>query len=159
VGSTLDGSPVLAKGDGHCIDAVHDPFVVSRSSVLVKLSEPMGFKDLGGNFVALHSLPGQFVDGDLKASSSKSLCAKVGEDPDSNLALAEDLADIRRDCLHDGVDCVGPHGLPDVDEQLDHDHVVRKASVTEVDDSASSGDHGLEVAVCKLNDCLLVLCE
>ena len=115
MGSTLDGSPVLAKSDGDSIDAVHYAFVVSRSSVLVKLSEPMGFKDLGGNFVALHSLPRQFVYGDLKASSSESLCAKVGEDPDSNLALAEDLADIGRDCLHDGVDRVGTHGLPDVD--------------------------------------------
>ena len=91
VGGGLDGPPVVAGGDGHSIDPVHDALVVGGGSVGVHQGKVAGQHDAVPHLFAAVVLALQVLHGNADAGLGDGPIGQVGEDAQEDLAAGDGL--------------------------------------------------------------------
>ena len=159
VATGLDGTPILAAGDGHGADGVHDALVVRGRPVRVGGGEVVGFDDASDHLSALCGVT--VVRHGLGAKAGfnprHALCGQVGQDAEQDASTGERL-DAWRDQFGHGVDRVGTHRVPDVNMQVDHEHraqFCRNAMAGQAFQAPSKLDHGGRPVVAHAHQFLL----
>ena len=117
----LDGAPVLAAGQGHGVDTVHDALVVGRSPVGVQGSEQMGLDDAAHDLLTGIVAKAQQMGRDGAHGPRQAPVGQVGEDT-KVYPPAADLFDQGRQRLDSRVERVGPHGIAGIVQQVEDEH-------------------------------------
>ena len=121
MGPGLDRPPIVAGGNDHRVDAVHDPLVVGGGAIGVDGGQRVGVEDRFDDFRAAAPAGRQRVWRDPHPGTRKPQVRQVREDPQADRA-AGDALDERRHGFGHGVDGVGAHRVAHVDDQVHHDH-------------------------------------
>ena len=121
VRACLNGPPVLPGGDGDCVHSVEDPLVVGRRPVGIDGGEGPGLDDPLHHPLAGEVVEGQRVGRNGALGAGQPSLGQVGEDAQPD-PPAGDFLDEGGQGLAGGVDRVGPHRVPAVVDQMDHQH-------------------------------------
>ena len=123
VGAGLDGAPVVAGGERHGVDAVHDALVVGGGAVRVDVGEVGGDDDAVAHALAGEALARERGGRQRDLGARQRAVGEVGEDAQEDLALGDGL-DQRGHAFAHAVDQVGAHGVAGVDEQVHDEHLA-----------------------------------
>ena len=165
VGRRFDGAEVVAGGDGHGIDAVHDALVVGGRAVRIDQRQIVRQHDAVAHLGAGEALHGQILRRYGHLGANQRAIGEVGEDAQEDLAAGDGFHEARHAFAH-AVDDVRAHGVAGVHQQVQHHHVAQgpfrvaalRRTVAEDLDAASaaaSGDHLRMQAVGEVEDFLL----
>ncbi len=113
----FDGAPVVARGDDHRVDAVHDAFIMRGGAVRVS-----GGKRPGGDDPVAHCLGAEVIECQLSqwdgaARPRQTAVSQVREDAQVH-PPAGDGFNQRGEALDCRVDGVGTHGIAHVIDQV-----------------------------------------
>ena len=154
VGTGLDSAGVVAGGNDHGDDAVHDALVVGGRPVGI-----CGGKGIGGDHFIDNLFPANGVLLEDGAGAGDSVVCQVGEDTQLGAAAGELLQEGCHGLGH-SVHRVGAHGIPGVHQQVNHHHWahqgVQHPDLHVLHAAAQLHQHGVP-GVADLGDLLLVL--
>ena len=107
---------VVAGGQHHGADAVHDAFVMRRGTIRIGLGKLIGADD-----AVTHARAANFVKRPRRMSARQSPVRQIGEDAQKHLAAAP-RRDVRCDLFRHGVDRIRPHRIAGIDDQMRDQH-------------------------------------
>ena len=116
----LDGAPVVARGDGDGVNAVHHALVVGGGAVGIGPSEPPSGGDAFSDLSAGSPFGVEVLRAQAHPGAGEAAVGEVREDPQAH-TLAGDRLHQRRQTLHQGVDHVRAHGVDTVEVHVEHD--------------------------------------
>ncbi len=121
VGSSLDGSPVVAGGKHDGVYAVHDPFVVGGCSVRVKGGESRCLHNALDHLLTRERFKSQSIGWHRAASPRQPSVSQIGENPQQD-SPTRDALNVWGKSFASGVDCVSSHSVATIDDQVDDHH-------------------------------------
>jgi hypothetical protein len=139
MGASLDGSPVIARGHGDGVDAVHDALVVGRGTIRIELRESAGSDDSIDDVLSRQAARLEGIAWDPTRDANATLVAQVRKNPQSHAQFG-DGAETARNRLGHTVHEVRSHGVPTIHGDV-HDHdVVRQHANLDVPRSPAASD-------------------
>ena len=115
----LDGAPVVARGDGDGVDAVHNPLVVGGRPVRVHRRKVGRDDDAVADLFARVVVSSQRRVGNRAPGPGERAIRQVGKNAQEDLPAGDGL-DQRRDAFAHSVGEIGPHGIAGIHEQVDN---------------------------------------
>ena len=154
----FDGTPIVSGGNGHGIDAVHDPLVVGGCPVGVHRREVRGNDDPVAHLLSAVVVPTQRRVRNRALGAGKRAVREVGENPQKNLPAGDGL-DQRGDAFAHPVGEIGAHGVTGIHEQVDNQgrlaaRTQRMCMQFDIPGTAAAGNHFRMKAVGQVEDFL-----
>ncbi len=123
----FDSAPVVAGGDGKCVDAVHDALVMGCCTIRVNRCDIVRRNDAISNCIGCKTSRLEIVGCIAHRRPGQRPVSEVGQDAQLDIAAAQ-LGNRGRHCFAQRIDEIGSHGIAGIDEKMHGDDL---AAVTE----------------------------